>query len=77
MEGATLEVYDMSTQHLARYLLMQLLSTVLVVPICQSIAESINCVRHTHSSWDGGLSFELPRHYDNFQLPRPSFAGSL
>ena len=24
---------------------MQLLSTVLVVPICQSIAESINCVR--------------------------------
>ncbi|OLP82342.1 hypothetical protein AK812_SmicGene37007 [Symbiodinium microadriaticum] len=27
------------------YLLMQLLSTVLVVPICQSIAESINCVR--------------------------------
>ena len=34
-----------ASQFLSRYLLMQLLSTVLVVAICQSIAESINCVR--------------------------------
>lgn len=33
------------------YLLMQLLSTVLVVPICQSIAESINCVRPEDTPW--------------------------
>eukprot|EP00439_Symbiodinium_sp_Y106_P086498 s234_g33.t1 len=33
------------------YLLMQLLSTVLVVPICQSIAESINCVRPDDTPW--------------------------
>mmetsp|Transcript_49926 Transcript_49926/g.116558 ORF Transcript_49926/g.116558 Transcript_49926/m.116558 type:complete len:976 (+) Transcript_49926:55-2982(+) len=35
----------------AVYLLMQLLSTALVVPVVQSIAESINCVRPPGTDW--------------------------
>ena len=42
--------------------MMQLLSTVLVVPIVQSIAESLNCVRPVNPrsadrSFDAGLCF--------------------